>query len=90
MTKNDLIRCICDDTGLPKKDIKLVIESFFNSVVESLNVGEKVILSDFGKFYVTERKEKKMRDVQTKEIINIESRKFPTFKFSKRVRNEIK
>lgn len=56
MTKADIINKIADNTGLQKKDVAVVVESFMESIKDSLlSNKENVYLRGFGSFIVKHR-----------------------------------
>ena len=65
MTKAEIINEIADSTGLQKKDVSVVVESFMSKVKESLLKNkESVYLRGFGSFIIKHRAEKTARNIQ--------------------------
>jgi len=58
MTKADIVAEIAEGTGLEKMETQKVVESFMESIKNSLSKGENVYLRGFGSFIVKERAEK--------------------------------
>ena len=53
MTKADIIGSISDETGIAKKDVSVVVESFMEAVRNSLvDKKENVYLRGFGSFII--------------------------------------
>lgn len=50
MNKVELADAIVHKTGLPKKDVELVVETMLDVITNSLNNGEEVRLTGFGTF----------------------------------------
>uniref|UniRef100_A0A7C2K4Q3 Integration host factor subunit beta n=1 Tax=candidate division WOR-3 bacterium TaxID=2052148 RepID=A0A7C2K4Q3_UNCW3 len=86
MRKQDIVDEIYQQTGLPKKDIQLVVNMFLDSVKKAFFRGERVELRGFGVFEVKHRKSRVGRNPKTKEVIKIPARKVVTFKPSKLVK----
>ncbi|MBD3271601.1 MAG: DNA-binding protein [Elusimicrobia bacterium] len=53
------------------KEAKQVYDSVFGSMKESLQKGEKVVISGFGSFHVKIRKARKARNISTGESIEV-------------------
>ena len=58
MNKAELIAALAESTGATKKDSEVFLKSFLETVVGSLEKGDKVQLVGFGTFEVRERKER--------------------------------
>jgi DNA-binding protein HU-beta len=84
MTKADIINEIYDNTGVSKKEVAVVIESFMDSIKDSmLNRKENVYLRGFGSFIVKHRAEKTARNISKNTTIVIAAHDFPSFKPAK-------
>lgn len=90
MNKTELINSIALKTGLSKKNSEAALNAFIETVEESLQQGEKVVLVGFGTFEVRERAERKGRNPQTKEEILIPASKAPVFKAGKGLKEKVK
>ncbi|MDO4992766.1 MAG: HU family DNA-binding protein, partial [Prevotellaceae bacterium] len=55
MTKADIINEITANTGLQKRDVSAVVESFMECVKDSMCNKENVYLRGFGSFIVKKR-----------------------------------
>ncbi len=93
MTKIDIINRVADQTGLPKQDADLSIETIIALIKESLSHDEPVILRRFGSFQTREKSPRIGRNPKTGEEANISARKVVRFKagkhFKQAVNNEI-
>ncbi|MFZ1235805.1 MAG: HU family DNA-binding protein [Prevotella sp.] len=91
MTKADIINEIAESTGLQKKEVAVVVESFMKTVKDSLlNNKENVYLRGFGSFIIKHRAAKTARNIQKNTTINIEAHDLPSFKPAKSFINEMK
>ena len=91
MTKSDIINEIAESTGLQKKEVAVVVESFMKTVKDSLlNNKENVYLRGFGSFIIKHRAAKTARNIQKNTTINIEAHDLPSFKPAKSFINEMK
>jgi len=89
LTKADLIDALYNQLGLPKTKATHVVESFIEVIKETLENGENVLITGFGKFYVKEKRERKGRNPQTGNDLMLGERKVVTFKCSGVLRNKI-
>jgi integration host factor subunit beta len=80
MTKADLVEKVASDTDMTKKDAEQLVEIVFDSIVESLNRGEKIELRGFGSFRVRERNARKGRNPKTGESVAIPAKRVAYFK----------
>lgn len=88
--KQDLIAEVAAKTGLTKKDSEKAVNAFGEVVTEFLAKGEKVQLIGFGNFEVRTRAERKGRNPQTGEEIQIPASKVPAFKPGKALKDAVK
>ncbi|MGM0498524.1 MAG: HU family DNA-binding protein, partial [Bacteroidota bacterium] len=77
-------------TGLEKKTIQEVIETFMETVKESLIGNENVYLRGFGSFMVKKRAPKKARDIGKNKEIVLPEHYIPAFRPSKKFVNRVK
>ena len=82
MTKGDIAERIHEKIGFSKKEAADVVESIFEVIKERLEQGEKVKISGFGNFVVSQKHARKGRNPQTGEEITISGRRVLTFKAS--------
>ncbi|HQP10216.1 MAG TPA: HU family DNA-binding protein, partial [Candidatus Omnitrophota bacterium] len=67
MTKKDIVLKITDMTGIKQVDVKKVVQSTFDVIIESLLRSEKVELRNFGVFKIKERRARFGRNPRTGE-----------------------
>jgi len=89
LKKADLIKSFCDSTDLTKRESISTVDSFFEVIKRSLESGEDVMISGFGKFCVKEKKERTGRNPQTGEDMTMDARRIVTFKCSNLMRDKI-
>ena len=91
MTQADIINEIAASTGLQKKEVAVVVESFMSKVKESLlEKKENVYLRGFGSFIIKHRAAKTARNIQKNTTITIDAHNLPSFKPSKSFVNAMK
>lgn len=83
MTKAEIVNEIAKSTGVEKIKVQSVVESFMESVKNSLANGENVYLRGFGSFTVKTRAKKTARNISKNTTITIAAHDFPSFKPAK-------
>ena len=89
LTKADLIKSICDSTDLTTRESISAFESVFETIKGTLESGEDVLISGFGKFHVKDKKERMGRNPHTGEDLMLDARRVVAFKYSRIVRDKI-
>jgi len=89
VNKAELIAALAESTGETKKNSEMFLKSFLETVVGTLEKGDKVQLVGFGTFEVRDRKERVGRNPRTKEEIKIPASKVPVFKPGKDFKTKI-
>lgn len=90
MNKTRLIDALSEETTFSKKDIARVLDSLVRIVERCLKKGEKVSITGFGSFWISERSARKGINPATKEKIDIPSVKVPKFKAGKNLREVVR
>lgn len=91
MTKADIINAVSVDTGLSKKEVAAVVESFMQNIKTSLlDSKENVYLRGFGSFIIKHRAAKTARNISKNTTITIEAHDLPSFKPAKSFIEEMK
>ncbi len=89
MTKADLVKIISNETGIIRKDVAIVVDSFLQSVKDSMRDGNHIEIRGFGTFKLRHRKPRMGRNPKTNATVKVPERMVPTFKFSRDFKNEI-
>ena len=89
MTKADLINVVAQKAGFTKKDSEIAVSAVLEAVTEALAGGDKVSLVGFGTFEVKNRAERKGINPRTKEQIQIEASKLPSFRAGKALKDAV-
>ena len=89
MNKTELIAAAAEQSGITKKDAERVINAAIDTVTAALIKGDKVQLTGFGTFEVTERKARVGRNPHTRESIQIPATRVPTFKPSQGLKDNV-
>lgn len=83
MTKAEVISEIAEKTGIPKEDVSVTVEAFFNIVKSSMADGNNIYVRGFGSFINKKRKKKIARNISKNTAIVIDEHYVPSFKPSK-------
>ncbi len=89
-TKHDLIEFVYDTLQIySKRDVIAIVETFFELIKNSLEEGEEVTLSGFGKFRVIEKAQRMGRNPKTGDKAVIPARRVVAFKPSMILRQKV-
>jgi integration host factor subunit alpha len=89
LTKADLIDSIHDNLGLPSQNCAKLVESLLEIIKNSLEEGEDILISGFGKFCVKDKRKRRGRNPVTGEDLILDARKVVIFKCSGVLRDKI-
>lgn len=90
MTKAEVVAEISNKTGIEKVAVQATVESFMETIKESLVNGDNVYLRGFGSFIIKHRAEKTGRNISKNTTITIPAHNIPSFKPSKGFVNDVK
>ncbi len=88
-TKATLVDSIYNHSDLQKKESIVIIDSLLEIIKSTLESGEDILISGFGKFTVKEKKTRKGRNPQTEKPLQLDARKVVIFKCSAVLREKI-
>ena len=88
LTKNDIVTQV-HELGFTKKRSVEVIETLLEIVKQTLENGEDVLVSGFGKFCVKQKNRRRGRNPATGSDLVLKERKVVTFKCSGKLRRKI-
>ncbi|MBW1800976.1 MAG: integration host factor subunit alpha [Deltaproteobacteria bacterium] len=89
LTKEHIINAVHDHLGLPKSRSSEIVEHLLELIKGTLEAGEDVLLSGFGKFCVKDKKPRKGRNPATGSPLLLDSRRIVTFRCSPRLKDNI-
>lgn len=89
LTKHDIVEQIQTEFGFPRNESIELTESLLEIIKSSLESGEDVLVSGFGKFCVKEKQERKGRNPSTGEDLMLKPRRIVTFKCSGILRDKV-
>ena len=90
VNKDMLVHAIVDKTGLSKKDVEAMLEATIDIVTDELRKGNKVTLTGFGTFRVSQRAQREGINPQTKAKITIPAMTVPKFTAGKSLKEAVK
>jgi len=88
LTKNDIVAAV-HELGFTKKKSVDVVEILLETIKNTLEKSEDVLISGFGKFCVKEKRQRRGRNPATGQDLMLRPRKVVTFKCSGKLRNKI-
>ena len=89
LTKLDIVDAIYNQLDLPKIRSTQVVESLIEIIKKTLENGEDVLISGFGKFCVKDKGKRRGRNPHTREDIMLGERRVVRFKCSGRLKAKI-
>jgi len=89
LTKAHTINDIADHIGYPKNHSSEIVETLLEIMKKSLESGDDVLISGFGKFCVNEKRERRGRNPATGKDMMLKPRKVVTFRCSGKLRKKI-
>ena len=89
LTKAKIVETIQNQTGFPKNRSSELVETLLEIIKDTLTSGEDVLISNFGKFCVKQKDERRGRNPATGNAMMLAPRKIVTFKCSGKLRDKI-
>lgn len=91
MTKQDLVAAIVAKAGTTKKDTNAVVNAVIEVITEALAKGEKVTLTGFWTFQISQRSARTWVNPRNpSEKIKIPAMKLPTFRAWKSLKDSVR
>ena len=89
LTKNDIIDQVRDELGFARKKSIDLVETLIDLIKRSLESGDDVLFSGFGKFCVKDKNERKGRNPATGEDAILSARRAVAFRCSGKLRKRL-
>lgn len=89
ITKSTIVDAISDRFKISTSEAKEVLEALLETMKSTLESGEDLMISGFGKFQVNGKAPRKGRNPATGEGITLDKRRVVTFKCSGNLKNKI-
>jgi len=88
LTKAHIVEAIAEQIGYTKHQSSEMIETLLEIIKRTLESGEDVLVSGFGKFCVKTKHERRGRNPSTGEDMMLEPRRVVTFRCSRQLRDK--
>ena len=89
LTKADIVETISEENGYTKNKSFEIVETLLEIIKSAIEAGEDVMISNFGKFCVKEKRKRKGRNPATGEDMMLVPRRVVSFRCSRQLRNKI-
>ena len=89
LIKANIVEALAKQNGYPKNQSFEMIETLLEIMKRTLESGEDVLVSGFGKFCIKTKHERRGRNPSTGEDMILEPRRVVTFKCSRQLRDKI-
>nr|HID58661.1 integration host factor subunit alpha [Desulfobacterales bacterium] len=89
ITKEHIINRVYTELGLRKSQAREVVEQLLEVIKSTLESGEDILISGFGKFAIRDKKPRRGRNPQTREDLELRARRVVVFKTSGVLRKRI-
>ncbi len=89
LSKAELAEMLIDKGRLSRQDARVLVDSFFETVRQTLERGDNVKLSGFGNFILRDKKQRPGRNPKTGEEIPVSARRVVTFKPGMKLKKRI-
>ena len=89
LTKADIVDAFQSEIGFTRHQSIGIVESLLETIKSTLESGDDVLVSGFGKFCVQDKRERRGRNPATGEDLMLRPRRVVTFKCSGKLRERI-
>lgn len=89
LTKAQIVETIYEQLGFPRNQSVEIVETLLEIMKRSLESGNDVMISGYGKFCVKDKTERKGRNPATGKDMMLNKRRVITFKCSRALRDRI-
>ena len=89
LTKADLSEKLHEELGLNKREVKDIVELFFDEIRTALESGNQVKISGFGNFDLRDKSERPGRNPKTGEELPISARRVVTFRPGQKLKQRV-
>jgi integration host factor subunit beta len=89
MNKAELITKVSEKANVTQKVAKVIVDTLFDGMKESLEKGERIEIRGFGSFMVRNYGGYKGRNPKTGEIVDVPPKKLPFFKVGKELKEMV-
>ncbi len=86
MNKSELIKVLSEESDLPVEEASMVVNTFVDSMKDSLLAGERVEIRGFGSFKVKDYEGYTGRNPKTGESVRVDPKRLPFFRAGKELK----
>ncbi len=83
MNKSQLIKTLSDRRNISPDEAAMIVNTFFDSIKDSLKNGDRVEIRGFGSFKIKEYQGYQGRNPSTGEIVQVKPKRLPFFRVGK-------
>jgi integration host factor subunit beta len=89
ITKKELIDRIADNCDLKRVDVKRIVQSFLDEIIDELGRGNRLEFRDFGVFESKVRKARTAQNPKTLERVSVPSKRTVKFKVGRLMKEKL-
>jgi integration host factor subunit alpha len=89
LTKANIVQSIAEYNGYSKDESKDIVATLLEIMKRTLESGEDVMISGFGKFCIQDKKKRRGRNPATGDEMILNARRVVTFKCSAKLRERV-
>ena len=87
--RTDLVKVLCEEVGLARKQCTELLEDFLSELADRLAEGEPIKVPNFGSFVVRHKGERVGRNLKTGEAVPIPPRRVVVFQPARKLKHWI-
>jgi integration host factor subunit alpha len=89
LTRDAITRSVCEHVDLSKAESGKAVEATFEIIKKTLEGGENILITGFGKFCVKDKSKRRGKNPQTKEDLLLAERRVVCFKCATVLRRKL-
>ncbi|GAB6061004.1 HU family DNA-binding protein [Desulfonatronum parangueonense] len=89
MNKSELIKTLSEKNDIPMEEATIVVNTFFQSIKESMIQGDRVEIRGFGSFKVKDYQGYKGRNPKTGQSVEVKPKRLPFFRPGKELKDHL-
>lgn len=87
--KKEFIRRIAEVAGTGREEARRAAEAVFSTIAEALKQDGRIVLTGFGTFSITDRKERAWKNPLTGNVYHVQAKRFPKFRPADRLKETV-
>ena len=89
MNKSELVKALADAHNLTQEEAKDMVNTFFDSIKDALEQGDRVEIRGFGSFKIKHYEGYKGRNPKTGEVVDVQPKRLPFFRAGKGLKEHL-